>query len=48
MINTTTGAIAQRMDLDEWGNVTLDTAAGFQPDGSACGCAEPAIELGKK
>ena len=37
VINTPTGAIAQRMDFDEWGNVTLDTAPGFQPFGFAGG-----------
>lgn len=37
VINTATGAIAQRMDFDEWGNVTLDTAPGFQPFGFAGG-----------
>lgn len=37
MINTATGAIAQRMDFDEWANATLDTAPGFQPFGFAGG-----------
>jgi RHS repeat-associated protein len=37
VINTTTGATAQRMDFDEWGNVTTDTNPGFQPFGFAGG-----------
>ena len=37
VINTATGAIAQRMDFDEWGNVTFDSAPGFQPFGFAGG-----------
>lgn len=31
VINTSTGAVAQRIDFDEFGNVTNDTAPGFQP-----------------
>jgi hypothetical protein len=30
-INTATGAIAQRMDFDEWGNVTLDSSRRTSP-----------------
>jgi len=37
VIDTTTGAIVQRMDYDEFGNITLDTAPGFQPFGFAGG-----------
>ena len=37
VIDTSTGAIAQRMDFDEFGNVTLDTNPGFQPFGFAGG-----------
>ncbi len=37
VINTTTGDIAQRLDYDEFGNVTQDTAPGFQPFGFAGG-----------
>jgi RHS repeat-associated protein len=33
VVDITTGAIAQRLDYDEWGNVTLDTNPGFQPFG---------------
>ncbi len=37
VINTTTGTIEQRLDYDEFGNVTLDTNPGFQPFGFAGG-----------
>ncbi len=37
IINTATGAIEQRMDYDEFGNVTNDTNPGFQPFGFAGG-----------
>jgi RHS repeat-associated protein len=37
VVNTTDGTIAQRMDYDEFGNVTLDTNPGFQPFGFAGG-----------
>jgi len=37
VINTTDNTIAQRMDYDDWGNVTNDTNAGFQPFGFAGG-----------
>src|SRR5438128_12029725 len=37
MIDTTTGTIVQRMDYDEFGNVTVDTNPGFQPFGFAGG-----------
>jgi RHS repeat-associated protein len=37
VINTTDGTIAQRLDYDEFGNVTLDTNPGFQPFGFAGG-----------
>jgi RHS repeat-associated protein len=37
VINTTTGAIAQRIDYDGFGNVTLDSSPGFQPFGFAGG-----------
>lgn len=37
LVNTTTGAVAQRIDYDEYGNVTLDTSPGFQPFGFAGG-----------
>ncbi len=37
VVDITTGAIVQRMDYDEFGNVTLDTNPGFQPFGFAGG-----------
>jgi len=37
VVDTTTGSIAQRIDYDEFGNVTLDTNPGFQPFGFAGG-----------
>ena len=37
VIDTTTGAIVQRIDFDEFGNVTVDTNPGFQPFGFAGG-----------
>jgi RHS repeat-associated protein len=37
VVNSTTGAVVQRLDYDEWGVVTNDTAPGFQPFGYAGG-----------
>ncbi len=37
VVNVSTGAIAQRLDYDEFGNVLLDTNPGFQPFGFAGG-----------
>jgi RHS repeat-associated protein len=37
VIDTSSGAIAQRLDYDAWGNVTNDTNPGFQPFGFAGG-----------
>jgi RHS repeat-associated protein len=37
VINTTDGSIAQRMEFDEFGNITADTNPGFQPFGFAGG-----------
>ncbi len=37
VVDTVTGAIIQRLDYDEFGSVTLDTNAGFQPFGFAGG-----------
>ena len=37
VVNATDGTVAQRMDYDVWGNVTADTAPGFQPFGFAGG-----------
>ena len=41
VVDSTTGAIAQRIDYDEFGNVTNDTSPGFQPFGFAGGLYEP-------
>ena len=45
IINTDTGQIAQRMDYDAWGNITLDTNPGFQPFGFAGGLYDPQTQL---
>ncbi|WP_437528490.1 DNRLRE domain-containing protein [Sorangium sp. So ce726] len=37
VVNTATGAVAQRMDFDEFGRVLSDTNPGFQPFGFAGG-----------
>ncbi|HKY34870.1 MAG TPA: RHS repeat-associated core domain-containing protein [Polyangiaceae bacterium] len=37
VVNATTGVVAQRLDYDEFGNVTQDSAPGFQPFGFAGG-----------
>jgi RHS repeat-associated protein len=37
VVNVATGAVAQRMDFDEFGNVLSDTSPGFQPFGFAGG-----------
>jgi RHS repeat-associated protein len=37
LVDAATGAVAQRMDFDEWGVVTNDTSPGFQPFGFAGG-----------
>ncbi len=37
VVNTATGAVEQRMDYDEFGNVLTDTNPGFQPFGFAGG-----------
>jgi RHS repeat-associated protein len=36
-VNSSTGAVAERIDYDEWGQVLADTAPGFQPFGFAGG-----------
>jgi RHS repeat-associated protein len=45
IIHATTGAIAQRMDYDEFGNVTLDSNPGFQPFGFAGGIYDQHTKL---
>jgi RHS repeat-associated protein len=37
VVDSVSGEVKQRMDYDVWGNVTSDTAAGFQPFGFAGG-----------
>ena len=45
VVNTSTGAVVQRLDYDSFGNVTLDTNPGFQPFGFAGGFYDPATKL---
>ncbi|MBV8620953.1 MAG: RHS repeat-associated core domain-containing protein [Curvibacter sp.] len=41
VVNTKTGEEMQRIDYDEWGQITLDTNPGFQPFGFAGGLYDP-------
>ena len=41
VVNSTTGAIAQRIDYDAFGGVTADSNPGFQPFGFAAGLYDP-------
>ena len=45
VIDAATGSIAQRLDYDEFGNVTLDTNPGFQPFGFAGGLYDSETKL---
>jgi RHS repeat-associated protein len=45
VVNTTSGAIIQRMDYDSWGNITNDTSPGFQIFGYAGGLHDPDTKL---
>ncbi|MBZ0142996.1 MAG: RHS repeat-associated core domain-containing protein, partial [Rhodocyclaceae bacterium] len=45
VVNAATGAIAQRIDYDAWGRITLDTNPGFQPFGFAGGLYDPQTGL---
>ena len=45
VVNAANGAIAQRMDYDEFGQVTLDTNPGFQPFGFAGGLYDSDTKL---
>gem|GEM_PF-2711219 len=47
LVNSTTGAVAQRLDFDEWGQVTADSSAGFQVFGFAGGLYDPDTGLVK-
>jgi len=41
LVNSTTGAVAQRLDTEEWGQVTGDSSTGFQVFGFAGGIYDP-------
>ncbi|MCZ7591292.1 MAG: RHS repeat-associated core domain-containing protein [Kiritimatiellae bacterium] len=45
VVDAQTGAVAQRMDYDEWGSVLEDTNPGFQPFGFAGGMYDPGTGL---
>ncbi len=45
VVDTTTGAVVQRLDYDEFGNITLDTSPGFQPLGFAGGLYDQDTKL---
>jgi RHS repeat-associated protein len=45
VVNTTSGQVAQRLDYDEFGQVTLNTNPGFQPFAYAGGLADDATVL---
>ncbi len=45
VVNVATGAIVERMDYDEFGNVTYDSNPGFQPFGFAGGLYDPETKL---
>ena len=45
VVNTSTGAVAERIDYDEFGNVVVDSAPGTQPFGFAGGLRDRDTEL---
>ena len=45
VINTANGAVAQRLDYDEFGNITEDTNPGFQPFAFAGGLLDNQTKL---
>jgi RHS repeat-associated protein len=45
VINTADGTVAQALDYDEFGHVTMDTNPGFQPFGFAGGLYDPDTSL---
>jgi RHS repeat-associated protein len=45
VVNAKTGAVAQRLDYDVWGNVTADTAPAFQPFAYAGGLWDASTRL---
>jgi len=47
VVNTSNGAVAQRLDYDEFGNVLTDTNPGFQPFGFAGGLYDQQSKLSR-
>jgi len=45
VVNATDGSVAQRIDYDEFGNITQDTNPGFQPFGFAGGIYDQHTQL---
>ncbi len=45
VVNVETGMVVQQIDYDEWGNVTQNTNAGFQPFGFAGGILDDSTGL---
>jgi RHS repeat-associated protein len=45
VVDAATGTVAQRIDYDEWGNVTQDTSPGFQPFGFVGGLYDQHTKL---
>jgi RHS repeat-associated protein len=45
VVDTSTGAIVQRLDYDEFGQIVQDTTPGFQPFGFAGGLYDPDTKL---
>jgi RHS repeat-associated protein len=45
VVDVATGAVAQRIDYDEWGKVLMDSAPGFQPFGFAGGLSDIDTQL---
>ena len=45
VVNVSTGAVVQRMDYDEFGNVIYDSNPGYQPFGFAGGLYDPETKL---
>ena len=45
VVNVATGIVVQRMDYDEFGNVTYDSNPGFQPFGFAGGLYDTETKL---
>ena len=43
IVNASTGAIAEQISYDAWGNITADSNPGFQPFGFAGGLYDPDV-----